>query len=83
MMGPSPRYYIPSFLEIGPAVPEKKIYIWAWGPSWLCDLDAVNKLLFPHPMEAPHEIWLQIGLAVSEKKTFENVDRHTDNGLAI
>ena len=26
MMGWSPRYYIPSFVEIGPPVPEKKIF---------------------------------------------------------
>ena len=32
---------------------------WAWRPSWYCDLDHLNKLSFPHPIEAPHEIWLQ------------------------
>ena len=26
MMGPRPRCYIPSFMQIGPAVPEKKIF---------------------------------------------------------
>ena len=30
--------------------------IWAWRPY---DLDRLNKLSFPHPMEAPHEMWLQ------------------------
>ena len=30
-----------------------------WRPSWSCDLDPANKLSFPHPMDAPHEIWLQ------------------------
>ena len=44
--------------------PEKKIfkgfyYIWAWRPYWSCDLDHLNKLSFPHPMEDTHEIWLQ------------------------
>ena len=34
-------------------------YIWAWRPSWSSDLDHLNKLLFPHPIEAVHEIWLQ------------------------
>ena len=29
-----------------------------WRPSWSCDLDRLNKLSFPHPMEAPYEIWL-------------------------
>ena len=34
-------------------------HIWAWRPSWSCDLDHLNKLSFPRPKEAPHEIWLQ------------------------
>ena len=34
-------------------------HIWAWWPSWSCDLDRLNKLSFPWPKEAPHEIWLQ------------------------
>ena len=38
----------------------------AWRPSWSCDLDHLNKLSFPHPMEAPDEIWL-IGQAVFEE----------------
>ena len=33
--------------------------IWAWRPPWSCDLDPTNKHSFPHPMDAPHEIWLQ------------------------
>ena len=64
MMGWIPRCYIPSFVEIGEAVPEKKIFevflpvIWAWRPSLSCDLDAANKFSFPLPKEAPHKIWL-------------------------
>ena len=34
-------------------------FIWAWRPSWSCDQDAANKLSFPHPMDALHEILLQ------------------------
>ena len=34
-------------------------HIWAWWPSWSCNLDNLKKLLFPHCKEAPHEIWLQ------------------------
>ena len=35
---------MPSFVEIGQPVPEEKIFegfyqIWAWQPSWSCDLD--------------------------------------------
>ena len=63
MMGWSSRCYIPSFVKIGPPVPEKKIFkgfyhIWAWRPSWSCDLDHFYKLSFPLPKEAPHKIWL-------------------------
>ena len=25
-------------------------------PSWSCDLDRLNKLMFPHSMEAPYKI---------------------------
>ena len=35
----------------------KDIYhIWAWWPFLSCDPDAVNKLSFPLPKEAPHKI---------------------------
>ena len=42
---------------------EKKIlkvfyHIWAWRPSYSCDLDYLYKILFPLPTEAPHKIWL-------------------------
>ena len=52
MMDRGPRCYMPSFVEIGPRVPEKKIlkgfyHIWAWRPSWLFDPDAVNKHTSP------------------------------------
>ena len=33
-------------------------YIWAWRPSWSCDLDHLYKLSFPLPKEAPHKILL-------------------------
>ena len=33
-------------------------HIWAWLPSWSCDLDHLYKLWFPLPKEAPHKIWL-------------------------
>ena len=54
---------MPSFKAIGPVVLEKKIFkgfehFLAWRPSWSCDLHHLYKLLFPHPKEAPHEIWL-------------------------
>ena len=30
-------------------------HIWAWRPSWSCDPDATNKILFPLPEEAPQK----------------------------
>ena len=33
-------------------------HIWAWRPSWSCDLDFVIKLLSSLPMDAPHKISL-------------------------
>ena len=54
--------------------------IWGWRPSWSCDLDPANKLLFPHPMDDPHEILLQS--AQWFKRRFENVDtRQTTDWL--
>ena len=33
-------------------------HIWAWRPSWSCDVDHLYKLSFPLPKEVPHKIWL-------------------------
>ena len=30
-------------------------YIWAWRPSWKCDLDHIYKFSFPLSMDAPLE----------------------------
>ena len=40
---------------------EKKIFsgfyhIWAWRPSWSCDVDFAIKLSLSLPMDAPHKI---------------------------
>ena len=71
---------MPSFKIIGLLVLEKKIFkgfyhIWAWRPSWSCDLDHLYKLSFPLPKEAP-----LIGQALSEEKIFENGGRQTYDG---
>ena len=63
MMGWSPKCYIPNFVKIGLPVHEKKIlsgfyHIWAWRPSWSCDLDFAIKLSSPKPMDASHKISL-------------------------
>ena len=33
-------------------------HIWAWRPSWSCDLNHLYKISFQLPKEAPDEIWL-------------------------
>ena len=43
-------------------------HIWAWWPSWSCDLDHLYKLSSPLPKEALHKIWLLIGQEVSEER---------------
>ena len=52
MMGPSPRCYIPSFVEIGPLVLEKIFEGFSPYMYMSFDPDTVNKLLFPLPKEA-------------------------------
>ena len=88
IMGRSPKCYIPSFVEIGPPVLEKKIFkgfyhIWAWQPSWSCDLDHLYKLSFPLPNEVPHKIWLGLVKRFSQRrrrlKTVDN-DNNDDDG---
>ena len=37
---------------------QKFYHIWTRLPSWSCDLDRFNKVSFPFPMEALHEIVL-------------------------
>ena len=33
-------------------------HIWAWRPSWSCDLDYLYTHWLPHPIDASHKIWL-------------------------
>ena len=72
MMGWSPRCYIPSFVEIGPPVLEKRFlkgfyHIWAWRPSCSCDQHHVISLY----LKAFIQSLLQIGTVVSEKIQFK------------
>ena len=52
-------------------------HIWAWRPSWSCDLDFAIKFSSHLPMDAPQSFTL-IGQAVSEKKIFEKCVWTTD-----
>ena len=58
---PRPQRYIPSHKVTVPLVLEKKIFegfLPYMGVAAICDPDPANKLSFPHPTEAPYEIWL-------------------------
>ena len=33
-------------------------HIWAWRPSWSCDLDYLYTHWFPLPIDASYKIWL-------------------------
>ena len=70
---------MPSFKIIGLLVLEKKIFkgfyhIWAWRPSWSCDLDHLYKLSFPLPKEAPHTIWLWLAKRFQRRRCLNIVD---------
>ena len=54
-----------SFMIIGLLV------LWAWWPTWSCDLDHLYIISFCLPKEALHKIDLIVN-AVLEKKIFEN-----------
>ena len=88
-MGPRPQCYIQSHKVIGPLVSEKTIFegfyhIWAGRPSWSCDPHPVNKLSFPRPMEAPHEIWLWLAQRFWRRRSLKIVDgQRTDDGACL
>ena len=70
---------MPSFKIIGLLVLEKKIFkgfyhIWAWRPSWSCDLDHLYKLSFPLPKETPHKIWLSLAKRFQRRRCLNIVD---------
>ena len=75
MMGSSPRYYIPSFVEIGLPVPEKIFegfyQIWAWRPFWACDSASCHQIFISLYLKACIQNMVQIGTVVSEKIWFE------------
>ena len=74
------------FKIIGLLVLEQKIFkgfyhIWAWRPSWSCDLDRLNQLSSPLPKETPHKIWLCVAKLFQRRRCFNIVDDgRTDDG---
>ena len=72
----SPQCYIPSFVEIGPPVPEKKIFLWflpyvGMAVILVCDLDHLCKLSFPLPMDVPHEVWLSLAKRFQRRRSLK------------
>ena len=57
-------------------------HIWKGRPSWSCDPDIMNKLLFPYPMEAPHVIWLQLAQRFQRKCRLKISTLTTDHCLS-
>ena len=51
-------------------------HIWTWWPSWSCDLNHLQSLLFPYPMKALQEIWFH--LAVIEEKNCQRAIQTRD-----
>ena len=76
MMDWSPGCYIPSFVEIGPPVPEKKIFegflpYVAWWPSWSCDQHHINKFYISKYLRAYIQNLVRNGPVVSRKSMFK------------
>ena len=53
-------------------------HIWAWLPSWSCDLEHLYKLLFPLPKEAPHKIWLLLAKRFQRRRRLKMMDNDDD-----
>ena len=49
-------------------------HILTWRPSWSCDQDHLSKLSFPHPIEAPYEIWLWLAQWFLRRRCLKSVD---------
>ena len=49
-------------------------HIWAWWTSWSYDQDQLNKLSFPHPTEAPYEIWLWLAQGFLRRRCPKSLD---------
>ena len=50
-------------------------YIWAWRPSWSCDLDFGIKLSLPLPRDAPHKISVSLAMRFQRRRSLKSVYR--------
>ena len=77
---------MPSFKIIVLLVLENKIFkgfchIWAWRPSWSCDLDYLYKLSFPLIVRQRNSIFLKKRAIPSIENVFVYSDRYCNSGL--
>ena len=75
MIDRSHQCYIPSFIEIGPTVLEKRIlkgfyHIWTWQPFWSCDPYHVIKFSFPCTLKLSYKIWFRTAKYFLRKSGF-------------
>ena len=52
--------------------------IWAWRPPWSTDRNHFSNLSFPHPKEAPYEIWAKLALRLQRSRLKMLTNRRTD-----
>ena len=71
------------------SVLEKKIFkgfyhIWTWRPSWSMDRNHFSNFSFPHPKEAPYEIWAKLAQRLQRRSRLKMLmDGRTDNGRKV
>ena len=75
MMGRKPKYYIPSFVEIDPPIPEKKIFEgflrYKGMAAILCHVTSTILIIFTYMyLKAFIQNLVKSGPVVSEKSTF-------------
>ena len=68
---------------MGPLVLEKKIFegflpYMGVATILVSDPDPANQFSFPHPTEAPHEIWLRLAQRFWRRRSLKMVDGRTD-----
>ena len=56
-------------------------HIWAWRPSWSCDLDFLYTHWFPLPIDASYKIWLWLAKRFQRRRSLKLwTDGRTDDG---
>ena len=57
-------------------------HIWAWRPSWSCDLDFLYTHWFPIPIDASYKIWLWLAKRFQRRRSLKlwTDGRTTDDG---